>query len=73
MHSLLLALTTIIGSVLGYEYHISNASDFISFAENVNRGTDYSGTTVLLDSELIISGSIESIRGSIVLLTDKDM
>ena len=35
---------------------ITNASVFISFADNVNQGTNYDGTTVLLVSDLSFSG-----------------
>ena len=31
---------------------INNASDLIKFSNDVNSGTDYSGTTVLLDSDI---------------------
>lgn len=35
---------------------IANASKFISFANDVNQGTNYDGTTVLLVSDLSFSG-----------------
>ena len=54
--SLLLALSLLHGSVLGDEYRLSNASDFISFVSSVNSGTNYSGTTVFLDSDLSLAG-----------------
>ena len=56
MLSLLLALTLLHESALGYEYHISSASDFISFVSTVNKGTNYAGTTIILDSDLSLAG-----------------
>ena len=35
---------------------ISNVAEFIRFKDNVNDGTSYSGTTVLLDSDLDLTG-----------------
>ena len=38
--------------VLGNEHHITNASELITFSNNVNRSTSYDGTTVLLDNNI---------------------
>ena len=41
---------------LSYEYHINNANELTQFSKNVNTGTSYSGTTVLLDADIDFSG-----------------
>lgn len=51
MLSILLALA-IPRVVLGAEYRIKTPSEFSTFVNNVNGGTNYAGTTVLLDSDL---------------------
>ena len=40
-----------------YETKISSISSFIQFSKNVNSGTSYSGTTVLLDTDITFSSS----------------
>lgn len=76
MFTFLLALA-LPRSVLGAEYRITSASRFTIFANNVNGGNNYSGTTVLLDSDLSLSGSIKPIgtfdQPSVVYLTGKGM
>ena len=42
-------------SVIGAEVRINSVDDFILFKNNVNGGTTYSGTTVLLDSDLSLT------------------
>ena len=47
------------GVVLGAnELRIHNASDFITFSNNVNKGTSYSGTTIYLDSDIVFDSSL---------------
>ena len=40
------------------EIRIHNASELVSFSEDVNSGTNYSGTTVYLDSDIEFSSSL---------------
>ena len=40
------------------ELHIKNASGLIGLSKNVNSGTSYSGTTVLLDADIDFSGDL---------------
>ena len=49
---LLLAAAALINGVIGAEVRITNVDKFIRFKDNVNKGTNYSGTTVFLDSDL---------------------
>ena len=44
------------GRALGAEMKITNISEFIEFTGNVNKGTNYQGTTVFLDSDLDFTG-----------------
>ena len=41
---------------LGSEMRITSVDKFIQFKDNVNKGTNYSGTTVFLDSDLSLAG-----------------
>ena len=43
-------------SALGAEMKIKNVDDFIQFRDNVSSGTNYSGTTVFLDTDLSLAG-----------------
>ena len=43
-------------NVIGAELRIKNADGFIAFKNDVNNGMSYSGTTVLLDSDIDLSG-----------------
>ena len=54
--SLLFLLSSLLSTTLGAEIKISNVQGLIELSENVNSGTNYSGTTVLLDSDLDFSG-----------------
>ena len=38
------------------ELRITNVDEFIKFKDDVNKGTNYSGTTVFLDSDLSLAG-----------------
>ena len=40
----------------GAEKHIKSVNDFITFSNDVNRGTTYSGTTILLDNDIDFAG-----------------
>ena len=42
--------------VIGEELRITSVDKLIEFSSNVNKGTNYSGTTVFLDSDLDLSG-----------------
>ena len=53
---LLFALLLGGGRVLCEELRINNTDDFINFSNNVNSGTNYKGVTVLLDSDIDLSG-----------------
>ena len=44
------------GSVVCTEVRIKRADELTEFSNNVNKGTNYSGTTVLLDSDIDFSG-----------------
>ena len=48
-------LVSLISSAIGDEVRISNVGDFILFKDNVNGGTNYEGTTVLLDADLSLA------------------
>lgn len=57
--SILIAYFLLALSVLGAEYHIKDADDFIEFANNVNSGiSKFSGTTVYLDADIDFSEKI---------------
>ena len=56
MHFLLLAASIASSAVIGAEVRISNVDEFVEFKDNVNNGKSYSGTTVLLDSDLSLDG-----------------
>ena len=61
MFSVLLCccLAALCQGVLGEdEYHINNASELITFSNNVNSGTNYNGTTVFLDADIDFSGGL---------------
>ena len=60
MYAFLLALA-LPKSVLGAELIIKSASEFTAFANDVNGGSNYSGTTVFLDSDLSLSEGIDPI------------
>lgn len=49
-------MTALCGVALGDEFVISNADEFIQFADDVNIGLNYSGTTVLLSTDIDLSG-----------------
>lgn len=40
------------------EHHIKSGSEFIAFANSVYYGTGYSGTTVILDSDIDLAGGL---------------
>ena len=46
------------------EYRITTVSSFTTFANNVNSGTTYSGTTVFLDADLSLSGQTVGVIGT---------
>ena len=54
--SVLLLSSLLLPTSLCAEHRINNAGEFIDFSKSVNSGTNYSGTTVLLDSDLDFSG-----------------
>ena len=53
---LLLAAAALVNGVIGEVRWITNVDEFIQFKNNVNSGTNYSGTTVFLDSDLSFAG-----------------
>ena len=53
---LLLTAVTLVNSALGAEVRITDINEFIKFKNNVNSGTNYSGTTVFLESDLSLAG-----------------
>lgn len=53
----LLLLSLLVCSTVGDEYRISNTENFTSFLNSVNEGNKYSGTTILLDSDISLSGA----------------
>ena len=53
---LLLLGSLISNAVAENEMGISTVDEFIQFKDIVNSGTDYSGTTVFLDSDLSLDG-----------------
>ena len=57
MLSLLLPLLLGCSDVLCEELRIHNANEFIEFANNVNEGGDYRGTTIFLDADIDLSGT----------------
>lgn len=54
--STLLILSFILILSLGSEVRIGTARELIDFSTKVNKGTSYSGTTVLLDSDIDLNG-----------------
>ena len=42
----------------GYEIRLSNASDILNFASEVNQGALHGGATVVLDSDIDFSGEL---------------
>ena len=61
----LLLLTSILSVTVKAKLRISSVNEFINFKDSVNGGTNYSGTTVLLDSDLSLTGkTFESIGNS---------
>ena len=61
----LLLLTSILSVTVKAELRIISVNEFIKFKDNVNSRTNYSGTTVFLDSDLSLNGkSFESIGNS---------
>ena len=46
----------IVGTIRAEEVRIRNVDDFIQFKDNVNSGTNYSGTTVFLESDMSLAG-----------------
>ena len=59
-----LLLLLLCGATHGAEYHIKDASQFISFANSVNNGNTYSSYTVFLDSDIDFTGKTMSPIGS---------
>ena len=59
--SSLLALSLTARSALGGEHIIETPSDFIQFVNEVNSGSDYTGTTVLLDADISLSEALDPI------------
>ena len=53
---LLLLSSSLLSIALGAEIRITNAQGLIELSNAVSSGTDYSGTTVLLDSDIDFSG-----------------
>ena len=49
---LLFLITYFIGNAIGDEVRINSVEEFIQFKDNVSSGTNYSGTTVLLNFDL---------------------
>ena len=43
---------------ISYKHCINSATDLIQFSNNVNSGTNYSGTTVFLDADIDLSGDL---------------
>lgn len=43
-------------AVVGSEVTLHSANDLVQFSNNVNKGTDYAGTTVFLDSDIDLAG-----------------
>lgn len=60
MHMTMFLLTLLLlGGVLCDEVLIHNASELIELSESVNKGTsDYSGTTVFLDSDIVFTAEL---------------
>ena len=50
------AVAALVNDVIGEELRIKSVDEFIQFKDNVNKGTNYSGTTVFLDSDLDFTG-----------------
>ena len=53
---LLAAATALSNGVIGAELRITSVDEFIQFKNNVNRGANYSGMTVFLDSDMDFTG-----------------
>ena len=54
----LLTITTatlVAGTAFGDEYHIKSVDDLITFSNNVNKDTNYKGTTIFLDNDIDFS------------------
>ena len=54
--SLFLQALAFAGGVLGAVHHIESVNELIEFSNNVNKGNNYKGTTVFLDSDLSFAG-----------------
>ena len=50
------------GSVDGSEINITNPNEFFAFMKNVNDGNTYLGTTVFLESDLLLSSAFGSLN-----------
>ena len=62
---LLFVAAALVNGVIGAELRIKSVDGFIQFKDNVSSGTNYSGTTVFLDSDLDFTGkSFEQIGNS---------
>ena len=55
--SLLLFLSLIKGVFCG-EFRINSAAEFLEFSANVNSGTNFNGTTVFLDSDIVFTDEL---------------
>lgn len=55
------------------EYSIKSAEEFKDFADNVNSGTNYLGTTVLLDSDLSLPNVNEPIGFNFGINSNSDI
>ena len=51
-----LLISSLLSTALCVEHRINNAGEFITFSEDASSGIDFSGTTVLLGSDLDFSG-----------------
>ena len=60
MLSTVLAAVSLLSArgVIGAEYKIRNANEFVTFANNVNSGKNYKGTTVLLESDIVFTDKL---------------
>ena len=56
LSTVLLLLASFLACCQAANYQIGSATDFIAFANNVNGGTTYSGTTVLLTTDIDFTG-----------------
>ena len=79
MTFLLLIAAILANGVVGEELRITSVDEFIEFKSNVRSMTNYSGTTVFLDSDLDFTGRPLNLLGfltptiSMGFLMDKDM